>query len=107
MLFISIRYRIREEKVSKRFHELFKSRDNYVDTFRGDTFFTMIWSVSAHWIFAVTMWIMLKVLHLPPLTGWVTVIGIFLFFCVILFFRFRSGHWTRINVIGEMNADTE
>jgi MATE family multidrug resistance protein len=73
----------------------------------GDTLFTMVWSVSAHWLFAITAFIMFKVFHLPPLTGWSTVIGIFLFFCLLLYLRFRSGHWTRIDVIGRINQEPE
>ena len=73
----------------------------------GDTFFTMVWSVSAHWLFAITAFVMFKVFHLDPLTGWITTIGIFLFFIVLLYLRFKSGHWTRIDVLGRISREPD
>ncbi len=65
----------------------------------GDTLFTMAASVSAHWLFALTAWMLFKVFHLPPLVGWSAVIGIFLAFALALFLRFRSGRWMTISVV--------
>jgi MATE family multidrug resistance protein len=65
----------------------------------GDTVFTMLWSVSAHWLFVIATWILFKVFHFPPLVGWGSVIGIFLVFCLFLFARFKGERWTTIRVI--------
>mgnify|MGYP003591742683 CR=1 FL=1 len=73
----------------------------------GDTFFTMAWSVSAHWLFFIVLWLMFRVFHFAPLAGWGAVIGIFLCFCALLYLRFRSGRWTKISVIGKLEEEAE
>ena len=65
----------------------------------GDTHFTMIASVSFHWILTPVLYIMLKVFNLAPITGWLTLIILFLLFCVVLYIRYINGKWKKIKVI--------
>lgn len=71
----------------------------------GDTHFTMAASVGAHWTFVLTLAVMFKLLHLPPLAGWIGVIVIFLAFGLVLFLRFRSGKWATIRLVSHSGAE--
>jgi multidrug resistance protein, MATE family len=65
----------------------------------GDTHFTMIASVSAHWLFVPILYLALNVLHLSVELSWLLLVVFFLLFCLVLVFRFRSGKWKNIKVI--------
>ena len=65
----------------------------------GDTHFTMIASVTAHWSFLPILYLSLNVLKLSVAVSWLILVVFFLLFCSILIFRFRSGKWKRIKVI--------
>ncbi len=67
----------------------------------GDTHFTMIASVTMHWLFVPVLFLALNILHLPVSTSWLILVVFFLLFCSVLVFRFRSGKWKQIRVIGE------
>ncbi len=67
----------------------------------GDTYFTMITSVSAHWLFVPMLYLSLKVFHLPVSFSWLLLVIFFLMFCSIFIIRFRQGKWKKIRVIGE------
>jgi MATE family multidrug resistance protein len=66
----------------------------------GDTFFTMMASVIAHWLFVPILYISLNVLHLSVELSWFLLVVFFLSFCSVLYFRFKSGKWKNIKVIG-------
>lgn len=66
----------------------------------GDTYFTMIASVSAHWSFVPLLYLGLKVLHLPVSLSWFLLVVFFLLFCCVLVIRFLQGKWKTIRVIG-------
>lgn len=66
----------------------------------GDTHFTMLLSITAHWLFVPVLYLMLNVMKLPPLMGWLALVIVFLFFCVALIWRYRSGKWKTLKVIG-------
>ncbi len=66
----------------------------------GDTYFTMIASVSAHWSFVPLLYLVLKVFHLSVALSWFLLVVFFLLFCVALVVRFKQGKWKTISVIG-------
>lgn len=65
----------------------------------GDTYFTMIASVSAHWSFVPLLYLGLKVFHFSVALSWFLLVVFFLLFCVALVVRFRQGKWKNIRVI--------
>ena len=65
----------------------------------GDTFYTMIVSVVAHWILVPLLYLSFYVFHFSALTAWFLLILAFLGFCLILYARFKSGKWKKIKVI--------
>ncbi len=65
----------------------------------GDTHFTMVVSVAAHWTFVPILYVALNVLHLSAVIGWVLLVCFFLAFCGMFIRRFWSGKWKRIRVI--------
>jgi MATE family multidrug resistance protein len=65
----------------------------------GDTHFTMITSVTAHWIFVPILYVSFKVFHFSATFGWFLLVVFFLVFATIIIQRFRSGKWKAIRVI--------
>lgn len=65
----------------------------------GDTYFTMIASVMAHWSFVPLLYLGLKVFNLSVALSWFLLVVFFLLFCVALVIRFRQGKWKKISVI--------
>jgi multidrug resistance protein, MATE family len=65
----------------------------------GDTHFTMLASVTAHWLFIPILYLSLNVFHLSVEISWFFLVIFFLSFCTIFIFRFRSGKWKSIRVI--------
>lgn len=65
----------------------------------GDTFFTMITSVTAHWLFVPLLYLAFNVFHQPAEIGWLMLVMFFMIFCTIMILRFRSGKWKKIRVI--------
>jgi len=65
----------------------------------GDTYFTMIASVTAHWLFVPILYVAMNVLNLSVPVSWFLLVVFFLLFCSVLIFRFRSGKWKTIKVI--------
>ena len=66
----------------------------------GDTHFTMILSVTAHWILVPLLYISMNVLKLSVELSWIIMVITYLIFCVILYMRFKSEKWKSIKVIG-------
>lgn len=67
----------------------------------GDTHYTMVVSVLAHWLFVPVLYLSLNVFGFSVEVSWVILVLFFLLFSTILMFRFRSGKWKNIKVIGE------
>jgi MATE family multidrug resistance protein len=65
----------------------------------GDTHFTMMASVTAHWLFVPILYVALNVLNFSVPVSWFLLVVFFLLFCTVLIFRFRSGKWKTIKVI--------
>jgi MATE family multidrug resistance protein len=68
----------------------------------GDTHFTMLISVSAHWLLLPILFLLMNVLNLSAVTGWLGIIVFFNIFCGVLILRYRSGKWKRIRVVEEI-----
>lgn len=65
----------------------------------GDTHFTMIVSVTAHWLFVPILYLILNVFNQPAEVGWFVLVMVFMSFCSILILRFKNGKWKQIKVI--------
>jgi MATE family multidrug resistance protein len=67
----------------------------------GDTHFTMLISVCAHWSMLPLVYLIMNIFGGSPEIGWLGLIIFFLIFCVVLIMRYRSGKWQRIRVLEE------
>lgn len=65
----------------------------------GDTHFTMYASVGLHWLLVLVLYISFKVFDVETLAAWSILVVAFLCFCWLLYFRFRSEKWKKINVL--------
>jgi MATE family multidrug resistance protein len=65
----------------------------------GDTHFTMLISVAAHWTFVPVIYLMLHIWQLSPVAAWLGLVIMFLIFCFVLMIRYRSGKWKNIKVV--------
>ena len=65
----------------------------------GDTHFTMLASVTIHWINLPILYLSLNVFRFSVSLSWLILVLFFLLFCFILIIRFRSGKWKKIRVI--------
>ncbi|BDX39511.1 MATE family efflux transporter [Tenuifilaceae bacterium CYCD] len=65
----------------------------------GDTFFTMVASVAAHWAFVPILYLSLNVFKLSIAVSWLLLVVFFLLFGIVLIVRFRSEKWKKIKVI--------
>ncbi|MBP1678084.1 MAG: family efflux transporter [Bacteroidetes bacterium] len=65
----------------------------------GDTHFTMIASIVAHWSFVPVLYVCLNVLHLSVPIAWFILVVFYLLFCTVFIKRFNSGKWKKIRVI--------
>lgn len=65
----------------------------------GDTYFTMIASVSMHWSFLPILYVALDVLKLSVPFSWFLLVLFFLVFCTVIIQRFRSGKWMKLRMI--------
>jgi len=65
----------------------------------GDTHFTMIISVTAHWTMLPVVYLIMNVFNMSAVAGWLGLIIFFMLFCGVLILRYRSGKWQSIRVI--------
>ncbi len=65
----------------------------------GDTHYTMIVSVAAHWLFIPILYLSLNVFSCSIELSWFIIVVFYLLVSSILIFRFRSGKWKKIKVI--------
>ncbi len=65
----------------------------------GDTFYTMLLSVSASWTFVPAVYLSLYVFHLNVSWAWFAIVVVYMVFCVFIYRRFRAGKWKKIKVI--------
>jgi multidrug resistance protein, MATE family len=65
----------------------------------GDTKFTMIASVSLHWLLVPMLFVTLNLFNLSVIMGWLFLVILYLLFCLVIIQRFRKGRWKMIKVI--------
>ena len=65
----------------------------------GDTMFTMIASVTAHWVLVPILYLSLHVFNISVVLSWFLMVIIFMVFCGVLYLRFQGGRWKQIKVI--------
>lgn len=65
----------------------------------GDTHFTMIASVLAHWSFVPVLYLCLHVFNFSVPFSWFMLVVFFLIFSFVLVNRFKSGKWKTIKVV--------
>lgn len=65
----------------------------------GDTFWTMVISVAAHWVFALTALVMIRILNAEPRTTWMAVVLLVVGLGITFWLRYRTGHWRSLRVV--------
>lgn len=65
----------------------------------GDTLWSMIINISFNWFILAVLYTMLRVAHLSAEMSWIAVVVIFVFMPLVLYLRFRSGGWKRIQPV--------
>jgi MATE family multidrug resistance protein len=68
----------------------------------GDTHFTMLISVAAHWTLLPVLYLIMNVLGMSAVSGWLGLIIFFNIFCSVLILRYRSGKWKKIRVVDSL-----
>ena len=67
----------------------------------GDTFWAMCLSVSLHWFSVFVLFVGLKVLALSPVAAWGFLVALFVLFSLLVYLRYRSGHWKTIKMVDQ------
>jgi MATE family multidrug resistance protein len=65
----------------------------------GDTLYTMVVSVGASWTFIPLLYVCLNLLHTSIPFAWFVIVAVYLTFCYVIYLRFRTGKWKKIQVI--------
>lgn len=65
----------------------------------GDTFYTMLLSVSASWTFVPAVYLTLYVFHLNVFWAWLSIVVVYMIFFIFIYRRFSAGKWKKLNVI--------
>ncbi len=67
----------------------------------GDTTWVMIISGILHWLMAVTAFVLIRIVALPPVAVWLVFIGFVVSMGVAMWLRHRYGGWERIRMVEE------
>jgi multidrug resistance protein, MATE family len=65
----------------------------------GDTFYTMVISVLANWMFIPLLYLSLYVFKMSVPFGWLIITLVYLVFCYFIYRRFSTGKWKKIQII--------
>ena len=65
----------------------------------GDTRWSMIASVTLHYIMVVGLYLVVKVFNMSAQAGWLVVVFVFMMFSVVFYLRFRGGKWKKIQLV--------
>ncbi|MEA2076848.1 MAG: MATE family efflux transporter [Candidatus Marinimicrobia bacterium] len=70
----------------------------------GDTRWSMIASVTLHYIMVGGLYLVVKVFNMSAQAGWLVVVFVFMMFSVVFYLRYRSGKWKEIRIV-EKNVE--
>lgn len=70
----------------------------------GDTFWTMVISVSGHWTLALTAIVMVRLVHTSPRATWSMVVAMILCLATMFVLRYRSGRWRKLRIVHQEPA---
>lgn len=70
----------------------------------GDTRWSMIASVTLHYIMVGGLYFVVKVLNMSAQAGWVVIVVVFMLFSVVFYLRYRGGKWKEIHIV-EKNVE--
>jgi MATE family multidrug resistance protein len=65
----------------------------------GDTFYTMLVSVGASWTFIPLLYLCLYVFHTSVPFAWFVIVAVYLTFCFVIYRRFKSEKWKKLQII--------
>jgi MATE family multidrug resistance protein len=65
----------------------------------GDTFRTMLLSVSGHWLLALAGILLVRVVHAPPRVTWAVVVVMVVAVGAAMYLRYRTGRWRHIRMV--------
>jgi MATE family multidrug resistance protein len=65
----------------------------------GDTFRTMLLTVSGHWALALAGLVLVRVVHASPRLTWSVVVVLVMSLGAVLYLRYRTGRWRTIRVV--------
>lgn len=65
----------------------------------GDTFWTMVISVTGHWVMALVTLSLIYVFDAPPRTSWIATVLLVVCLGTTFYLRFRSGRWRTLTVV--------
>lgn len=71
----------------------------------GDTRWSMIASVTLHYVMVGGLYIVMKVLNMSARAGWLVVVFVFMLFSVVFYFRYRGGKWKKIKMVEANNPE--
>ncbi len=66
----------------------------------GDTFWTMVISVSGHWLMTFASAALIRGMRVGPRAAWCAMVAVVLGLGLVLYLRFRSGRWRLLRVVG-------
>ena len=72
----------------------------------GDTFWTMVISVTLHWLFLAEVLVLIKWLKLSPIAAWIAFVLFIPIIAVAFILRYRSGAWRKIKVVDGSHLPT-
>jgi len=76
----------------------------------GDTFWTMVISVSGHWALAAGAMVLIRVVRVGPRAAWGTIVVLVIGLGLAFYARYRSGRWRQMRVVAPptpMHDETE
>lgn len=65
----------------------------------GDTFWTMVFSVTGHWAMALATILLVRWMGVGPRTAWCAFVVLVFGLATIFFLRYRSGAWRKLKVV--------
>lgn len=69
----------------------------------GDTYFCMYASIIVHWLFVPILYLSLNIFHFSVPLSWFFIAVFYFLFSGVLYWRFKSGKWKKIKVVGSEN----